>query len=110
MGIAENRLSRLRAVFRGVIVAFPLPTLAATVVFRKRGETETAEHNQIFPDKTVGGGSLKQGVWSADLGFSPHFRIGCAFSTLDAPTSSEKVLKTALKALQLALTAYNTHV
>ncbi|MEE0529539.1 MAG: hypothetical protein UC706_05880, partial [Collinsella sp.] len=48
---------------------------------------------------------LKTGAWSAVLGFSPYFRIGRSFSTLDVPTSSKKVLKTALKAFQLALTA-----
>lgn len=36
-------------------------------------------------------------LWSATLGFSPHFRIGHSFSTLVAPTSSKKVLNTALK-------------
>lgn len=47
----------------------------------------------------------KTGVWSTVLGFSPHFRIGRSFCTLEVPTSSKKVLKTALKAFQLALTA-----
>lgn len=47
----------------------------------------------------------KTATWLTELGFSPHFRIGRAFSILDVSSFSKKVLKTALKALQLALTA-----
>lgn len=43
--------------------------------FRKCGEkSETSERTPIFGNKTAGRGRLKQGVWSVDLGFSPHFR------------------------------------
>lgn len=50
---------------------------------------------------------------SGVVGMSRIYRIlpiGRSFSTLVAPTSSENVLKTALKSPWLALTAYNTHV
>ena len=49
--------------------------------------------------------SVRYPAWSACLEFAAYFRIGRSFCTLEVSTSPKKVLKTALKAFQLALTA-----
>lgn len=54
-----------------------------------RAQSDFLQQNRRSPKS-------KTEAWSTDLGFSPHFRIERSFSALDAPISSEDVLKTVL--------------
>lgn len=54
---------------------FRFGTRGLSVLFGSAGKkSETSEHKPNFGNITAGRGRLKQGVWSVDLGFSPHFR------------------------------------
>ena len=54
---------------------FRFGTRGLRVLFGSAGKkSEISEHKPNFGNKTAGRGSLKRGVWSVDLGFSPHFR------------------------------------
>lgn len=105
--------NRRKAVFafkglfsKGVFVAF---SLWAVVFYRRfpevRGKIENCRAQSDLHQQSRRSRRPRIGDWSVDFGFSPHFRIGRSFSTLDVPTFPKKVLKTALKAPQLALTA-----